>query len=303
MPGGGPDPLMLTAKHSTSMGNPSEGWLKGGASLPLYGDGYLFNPHRDPQRRFGTVELVQSLVRAAWSVEQAFPGGALMINDISLPGGGDITGHASHRNGRDVDVMFYLVDSDGKPFPAKAIPIEPDGSGVDYRDLKVGDDDVPVKLDVARTWAFVAALMSDQAAHINRIFVVEHVRAMLIAHAKKIGASALVVRRFGEVSCQPRFPHDDHFHIRFFCSLDDIVYGCEDTFPIYPWHSVHLAAEKVPVRLAKRRHKKRPKLTSVAEARRRARRKYGKLHEDVTAFLDRRKSWVAKPHPGRTYCQ
>jgi hypothetical protein len=144
--------------------------------------------------------------------------------------------------------------------------------------------------------------MADEEAHINRIFVVEHVRAMLLAHAEKVGAPGEIVRRFGHVTCQPKFPHDDHFHIRFYCAADDIALGCEDTFPIYPWHEAHLASAGVQIALAKRRKRTRPKLTSVAEASAKARRKYGAFHQDVTDFLERRKAWVKKPHPGRTYC-
>jgi len=302
VPGGGLDPMILEPAHSASIGSPVEGWLQGGVPLPLRGKGYVFNPHRDPKRRHGTVEMVQALIRAAATVDELLPGGTLTINDLSLPGGGPIAGHASHRSGRDVDVMFYLRDHHGRPFPSKAIPIEPDGTGVDYHDLSIGADDQPVHLDVPRTWAFVAALLSDATVQVNRIYVVEHVRGLLLAHAQEVGAPTLVVERFGHVTCQPKFPHDDHFHIRFYCAADDIAAGCQDTFPIYPWHEAQLAAQGRAVRLAGRRTKARPMLTSVAEAERRARAKYGPLHPNVTAFLERRKGWVTKPHPGRPYC-
>lgn len=296
------DPMSLTGAFSASIQNPVDGWLVGGVALPSRGTGYRFNPHKDQRRRYGTVELVQALIRAAAAVDGAHPGAELVVNDIAMPAGGEIEGHASHRNGRDVDVMFYLVDERDEPFPAKSIPIEPDGTGADYRDLGRRDDDIPVKLDVARTWAFVEALVLDDEAHINRIYVVEHVRTLLLAHAEAIAAPAAAIERFGHVTCQPKFPHDDHFHIRFYCAADDIAQGCEDTFPIYPWHEAHLAADGVAVQLAKSRNIKRPKLTSVAEAAKRARSQYGEFHPDVKAFLERRKAWVEKPSPGRPYC-
>jgi len=302
VPGGGLDPMTLEQAHSASIGSPVEGWLQGGVALPLHGKGYVFNRHRDPQRRHGTVEMVQALIRAAAAVDQLLPGATLTINDLSLPGGGTIGGHASHRSGRDVDVLFYLRDHRGQPFPAKAIPIEPDGTGVDYRNLAVSADDLPVRLDVPRTWAFVAALLSDPTVQINRIYVVEHVRSSLLAHGEAIDAPTTVVHRFGQVTCQPKFPHDEHFHIRFYCAAEDIAAGCEDTFPIYPWHEAYLEARGQGIRLAQRRSKARPKLTSVAEAEKRARKKYGPLHPHVTDFLERRKGWVSKPHPGRPYC-
>lgn len=303
LPSGELDPMTLTGAFSTSMQNPVDGWLVGGVPLPLTGRGFRFNPAKDPRRRYGTVELVQGLMRAAAFVDEVLPGGELTINDIAMPAGAALEGHASHRNGRDVDVLFYLLGEDGQPYASKAIPIEPDGSGADYRDLRIAGDDMPVKLDVPRTWAFVAALLSDEEAHINRIFVVEHVRALLLAHAEQVAAPAAVVERFGHVTCQPKFPHDDHFHIRFYCAADDIAEGCEDTFPIYPWHEAHLAAAGAKVQLAKRRPVPKPELTSVAEAAARARARYGPFHPEVTAFLKRRKAWVEKPSPGRPYCE
>lgn len=290
--------------RSTSIGTPVEGRLDGSVALPMKGPGFVFNPAKNPEARHGTIELVQALIRAAAAVHAKHPGHPLTINDIAMPRGGDIPGHASHRSGRDVDVLFYLVHEDtGEPFPAKPIPIEFDGTGDDYRDLSDPDDDVPVRLDVAKTWAFVEALVSDPEAHINRIFVVEHVRAMLLEHAKEIGAPEAARERFGHLSCQPGFPHDDHFHIRFFCSPDDAAAGCEDTRPIYPWHQAHLKAAGVVARIAGPRTKPRPKLTSVAEAREKAAQKHPDMHQAVTEFLERRKAWVRKPRTGREYCR
>lgn len=298
-----PDPLTLGPDASTSIGSPTEGSVNPAVALPLTGAGYLFNPRKDPARRHGTVELVQALVRSAAAVHEALPGNDLIVGDLSMPTGGDIPGHASHRAGRDVDVMFYLLDDKGQPFPAKAIPLEPDGRGVDYQDLTKSDDDVAVRLDVPRTWAFVEALVSNDAHHINRIFVVEHVRGMLLAHAKKSGASKSAMERFGHLACQPKFPHDDHMHIRFYCEPDDIKAGCLDTKPFFPWHTRALSKQGVKPKLAGRRKSPAPKLTSVADAAKKAEAKVGGFAPEVSAFLERRKAWAKKPHPGRKWCK
>ncbi len=303
VPGGGPDPLTLDSGASTSVGSPSEGRLTTSVPLPLHGPGYVFNPRKDPQRRHGTVELVAGLIRAAAAAQEAHPGGTLTVGDLSLPQGGDIGGHASHRAGRDVDVMFYLLGADQKPFAAKAIPIEPDGTGVDYRDLTTADDDVPVHIDVPRTWAFVAALVDDPRNDVARIFVVEHVRTMLLDEGAKVGADKAVLERVGQVTCQPKFPHDDHMHIRFFCSPDDIDAGCLDTAPIFPWHRRALAQHGKKAALAGPRTKPKPKLTSVDDAAKKARDQAGAFAPEVDAFLERRKAWAKKPKTGRKYCR
>lgn len=299
VPGGGPDPLTLDGSYSTSIGSPNEGSLQGGVPLPLHGPGYRFTPRKKIERRHGTVEIVAALVRAAIHVHETMPGSTLTFGDIGMPQGGEIVGHGSHRAGRDADVMFYLLDEDGKPTDGKAVPLEPDGTGVDYNDLADPADDFPVKIDVPRTWAFVAALLADDEVQIQQIFIVEHLRAMLIEHAKKVKADPAVVQRFGDVTCQPRFPHDDHMHVRVFCTAEDIAGGCTDVAPIYPWQRALLKSQNAaPVAPAKPTKKKK-KLTSVAEARAKA----GPMHESVTAFLDRREAWAKAPHPGRKWCK
>ncbi|MCA9712444.1 MAG: penicillin-insensitive murein endopeptidase, partial [Myxococcales bacterium] len=303
-----PDPLAAAPAQSTSIGTPTAGRLDGGLLLPLEAAGLTFLPSKDPKSRYGTVELVQGLVRAAARVERDDPGAPVTVGDLARAEGGPIPSHASHRSGRDVDVLFYLLHDDGRPFlPSKFIPLDPEGRGTDYGDLADPSDDVPVRLDVARTWRFVAALLADEAAAVQSILVVEHVRTLLLAEARRVGAEAAIVERFAEVTCQPRFPHDDHMHIRVFCSAEDIAGGCEDTRPIYPWRRRALKTAGVAPVLAgstpatedTEAPKPRPKLKTIEQARAEA----GPMHDDVRAFLDRREAWARKPHPGRRYCR
>ncbi|MCB9748970.1 MAG: penicillin-insensitive murein endopeptidase [Myxococcales bacterium] len=289
-----------STERSTSKGSPIDGDLEGGLALPLVGPGFRFNPAKDPGSRYGTVEMVQALVRAAGAVHARLPGNPLTFGDLSRERGDVIKGHASHQAGRDVDVLFYLLDGEGAAFPAKAIPIDPAGEGTDYRDLATPDDDIPVRLDVPRTWAFVEALLTGEGGEdVQRIFVVEHVRALLLAHARAEGGDEAAISRFADITCQPGFPHDDHMHVRWFCAPGDIAAGCKDMKPIYPWQRERLAAAGLKVKLAGPRQRTRPKLKTPAEARAAA----GPMDERVTEFLDRREAWIKKPHPGRTYCK
>ncbi len=303
VPGGGPDPSTLDGTASASIGSPSEGRLQTSVPLPLHGPGYRFNPRKDPTRRHGTWELVRALIDAAGAVDRDLSGNTLVVGDLSLPQGGDINGHASHRSGRDVDVMFYLLGADGEPADGKAIPIEPTGGGVDYQDLTTADDDIPVRIDVPRTWGFVSALVGDERNHVARIFVVEHVRTMLLEEGKRVGASKALLERAGHLMCQPKFPHDDHMHIRVFCSPDDIEAGCLDTGPIYPWHARHLANAGTKAKLAGARETPRPKLTSTQDAATKKRAEVGAFDPAVDDFLARRKAWAKKPRVGRKYCR
>jgi penicillin-insensitive murein endopeptidase len=296
-----PDPRDLAAlppARSTSIGAPNNGRLEGAVAFPLSGPGFRFNPRRRPEARYGTVELVQALARAARAVAEAFPGAELTVNDLSLEGGGPIAHHGSHQNGRDVDTLFYLRDAEGRPYPSVGAPLDPEGRGVDFKDLADPDDDVEVRIDLPRTWRFVEKLLADPRARVQRIYVAEHLRTLLLAEARRAGAPPRVLRRFRHVTCQPSYPHDDHFHIRLFCSPQDLQAGCEDRLPLYPWHRRHLAEAGVEPRISRRPKKRSPKITTADEAKAAA----GAMHERVRAFLARREAWMDKPHPGRPYC-
>jgi penicillin-insensitive murein endopeptidase len=297
--------LALGGDASTSIGGPNTGHVLGSVALPMRGPGFRFGPLRDPIARFGTVETVQSLMRAAAMVERSHPGSELTINDLGLASGGPIPHHGSHRAGRDVDVLFFVLDAAGAPRSAVGAPIEPDGTGTDYRDLAVAEDDVTIRLDVPRSWAFVEATLRDDAAVVQRIFLVEHVRTMLLEHAQSIHADAAIVQRFADVTCQPEYPHDDHFHYRYFCTPEDVRGGCTDSAPIYPWHRE--ALERVGLAPVMQRRRAEPSETPAPAARvtteAQARAAAGAMHPDVTAFLARRDRWRRQPHPGRTYCR
>lgn len=293
--------LALDGSASRSVRGPNDGSIEGAVAFPLEGPGFRYNPRRSNDARWGTVEMLQQLVRAAAVVEDEMPGSVLFVNDIGLREGGAIPHHGSHRAGRDVDVLFYLVDEEGNPHEPVGAPIDPRGEGTDYKELADPDDDDPVRIDLPRTWRFVQALIEgdDGGSPLQRIFVVEHLRDMLLAHARAAEAPASTIERFAELTCQPSYPHDDHFHFRFFCSPEDLREGCEDALPHYAWRVRELDA----LGLTLNRHVPRPDrprapITTSEEARAAA----GPMHPSVRRFLRRRRAWTRKPHPGRPHC-
>lgn len=287
------------APPSVSVGAPDHGSLRNGVPLPDRGPGYRFNPRRPAEARYGTRELVDIIARAAARLPEGPP---LMVNDLSLPQGGPIRQHGSHQSGRDADILFFYVDGSGRPHPPIGVPVEPDLTGVDYRDLADPADDVPLRLDVPRTWRFMGALVEAAGDHLQRIFIVEHVRAVLLDEAKRSGASSSTIERFAQVTCQPGTPHDDHMHIRLHCTAGDMAEGCLDKPPVYPWRRKALRAlglKPVMSRL-------RPDPVAVAErttSPEQARRRAGKMHRDVIAFLERRKGWLKRSGPPRRFCR
>lgn len=283
---------------SLSVGSPTKGELQCGVPLPPSAPGLRSNPIRpNPRAGYGTAHLVRALLHAAKTVAEIYPNSTLWVHDISHRRGGWISHHRSHRAGRDVDVMFYLLDDHGHPRQSKAIPIGPDGRGTDYGDLLDPTDDIPVQFDVPRTWAFLQALAQDPRTWIHRVFIAEHIRTQLLEHAAAVQAPQRAVDQIAHVTCQPANPHDDHMHIRFYCSPEDIDAGCLDTWPVYPWHQRRLArlgktSNPAP---APRPRPARPKRAFNPQD-------LPPMHESVREFLEQRHQWASKPHPGRRYC-
>lgn len=307
--GPAPDPtdelLAMSGTLTKSIGAPANGRLDGAVELPKRGPGYYHNPKRPEQARFGTVETLQAIVRAAAVVEREMPGSTLTINDIGLREGGPIAQHGSHQSGRDADILFYMLDAKRKPIPAVGVPLDPTGQGVDFKDLAVPGDDQKVRIDLPRSWRFMQALLEESPGQVQRIFIVEHLRNMLLAEAQRVRAPQSTIQRFDEVTCQPGTPHDDHIHVRFFCTAEDLKGGCEDSAPLYPWRVNELAAVGLePVlaatkRTPEERAARAARTTTAAEARRKA----GPMHRNVVEFLKQREAWMKQPHPGRPYCK
>ena len=297
--------LALPGSHSTSIGAPSSGRIEGSIALPDEGPGFYHNTKRPYEARFGSVELVQLIIRAAANVAEQVPESLLTVNDLGLEDGGPIQQHGSHQSGRDADILFYSLDAHGKPIRSVGVPIDPSGAGVDFKDLRDPKDDQPIKLDVKRTWQFAAALIEVADDQLQRIFIVEHVRKMLLDEAARVKAPKKVVQRFADITCQPQAPHDDHMHIRVFCSPEDMAKGCMDSPPVYPFRVESLAklglsplVASLQQTIAERRARK-ARTTTPEQAKKKA----GPMHAKVHAFLKQREAWLKKPSPGRPYCK
>ena len=299
--------LALPGSTSTSIGSPGAGEVRGAVPLPKQGPGFRHNDRRPHEARFGTVELVQALIQASAGFAQD---NAVVINDLGLVNGGPIRQHGSHQSGRDADVLFFSTDRKRKPVPSVGVPIDPNGHGIDFKDLAVRSDDVELRFDAKRTWRFMASLLEVAGEEVQRIFIVEHVRTMLLAEAERVKAPQKIKARFEMVTCQPETPHDDHMHIRFFCTAQDIAEGCIDGSPMYPFRRQalkKLGVSPVMEGYAARHEKKRKegvdeRTTSMEEARVKIE-KSGPMHARVRAFLDQREAWAKKPAVGRQYCK
>ncbi len=227
-----PTPLAPGARGS--MGGPSYGVLLSPVALPKDAPGVrLLRPTNG--RNFGTKGLVDTLLFAAAATRTREGGSPLVVGDMSGPRGGKLRGHASHRAGRDVDLLFFYTTPSG-------VPLESPGF------VKVGPDglaEVPgparfARLDVPRTWALAKALLTSPHADVEWLFVAEWVEAMLLTHARAAGEPDHLLYRAANLMHQPKdsAAHDDHFHLRIACSDDELMVGCVHGGPDWPWRPV-----------------------------------------------------------------
>lgn len=218
----------VPAGRSVSVGGPSRGFVRFAVPLPPRGEGY--RAVRDPAASFGTARLVAFLQRVARTVkEQAGPGPDVRVGDLSQQWGGRIEGHGSHRNGRDADVLYFARDASGQLADVGAMRFDRFGQG----EL----DGARYRFDTARNWALVKAMLTDAETEVQWIFCSHGLKVLLLEEALARGEDIELVRRAAWILHRPTNarPHDDHLHVRIFCSAEDRAYGCIDGAPDWDW--------------------------------------------------------------------
>lgn len=240
-----PCALGLAQASGASIGPPHAGWLDGGTRLEdVPGVLRFASAHGHPEARFGTPTLVAALERAARSVAAAHPGSEAVFSDLSREHGGPMRFHGSHTSGRDADVLYFAVDDAGSPLPARYVAFDAAGHAADGG---------PERIDGPRTWAMIAALLEDDAAHVAHVFVAPHVETLLLAAGRTAHAPASLLGRARRMLQPPgtsgASPHDEHFHVRIACPASD--HACVDHARDVPglaalpagWGAVLVAAE------------------------------------------------------------
>ena len=116
-------------RDSVAVGEPESGGLVRGVRLPAQGRHFFTwdpvlrrQPDRD-WRRWGTDELVRTTLAVVREFARTHPRAPRIgVGDLSLPQGGYFgpevgggIGHATHQNGRDVDVYYPRLDRREKP--------------------------------------------------------------------------------------------------------------------------------------------------------------------------------------------
>lgn len=230
---GSPTPL-APGLHG-SVGLPYQGALTDAAELPTAGPGFA-RYRAYGKRNYGTPNLVRAIERAAGEVQRLAPGGApLLVGDLSAQHGGKISGHASHRTGRDVDFLLYVTTLEGISLPSPGfIHFGSDGLAPSLTGQYLA-------LDARREWLLIRSLLTDSESDVLWIFVSREVEALVTDYALSVGEPAEIIAKAISVLHQPRDSanHDDHLHVRIGCSRDELAAGCESGGPSWPWLRLH----------------------------------------------------------------
>lgn len=214
---------------SISMGRPSGGYLVAGRRLPDKGEGYTTRETwRVRGNRYGTDELIDLLTAVGRQLAKT-PGEKLVVADLSMRGGGEARRwHRSHQSGRDVDLVYFMRDAQGAPMEADAMRVF-DANGL-------ARDGSGITIDIPRTWQLVRSLITAREAYVQWVFMFQPIANKLLEHAVAIGEPEAVLARARLVMKQPgdSARHDDHIHVRVYCSERDRAYGCVDIGPMEP---------------------------------------------------------------------
>ena len=213
---------------SISVGKPSHGYLIDGVRLPDHGEGFTTREvWRARDNRYGTDELIDLVVGVARRMRRQVPGVPLVVADLSGQGGGErYAFHRSHQSGRDADLLYYLRDASGQPFEPDAMHVFDTGGRA--------RDGSGLTVDVPRTWLLVRELITAPEAPVQWIFIYEPLARRLLDHAARTGEPEALIARARKTLRQPgdSARHDDHMHVRVYCSPTDRAYGCHDIGPM-----------------------------------------------------------------------
>jgi penicillin-insensitive murein endopeptidase len=213
---------------SISVGRPNRGRIIDGARIPTSGEGFFTREiWAAREQRYGTEELIDLLVGVSRRMARQVGGTRLVIADLSGRGGGPAYAwHRSHQSGRDVDLLYYMRDAQGSPMEADAMHV--------FGASGVARDGSGISIDIPKTWLLVKDLLTAPEAPVQWIFMYDPIAAKLIAHAESIGEPEVIVERARKAVRQPgdSARHDDHMHVRVYCSKEDRAYGCVDGGPM-----------------------------------------------------------------------
>lgn len=232
--------MLLTAcpKHgmvddgtSISWGPSNRGKLMNPDRLPPRGTGYYIPPRWNKRGlAWGTDEMTQMIVYVGRQIDARYPGARLSVADISLRRGGPSAWHRSHQTGRDVDLLFFARNTKGNPvYLDRMAHFQADGTSKPAKDA-TGAFLPTVRFDDARNWFLIRTLMENPVAEVQYVFMFRGLKQRLLDYARRRGEPPDIIAKASYIMRQPGDSaiHDDHMHVRIYCSRTDREVGCRD---------------------------------------------------------------------------
>ncbi len=215
---------------SVSCGSSNRGALSDAAMLPTKGHGFVMaEPWRSRGTRYGTLELVTLIEESSSEVATLYKGSQLSVADMSHEQGGPLAMHRSHQNGRDVDLIYYAMDAEGRPFyPDSHMAYYSRRGEATYAKSPRFVKNIPERyFDLKRNWALVRAMIYNDSAEVEHIFVSPRVKRWLLTYAREISESKKTINAANKILHAPRDVkgHNDHMHVRIRCTKEDIAAG------------------------------------------------------------------------------
>jgi murein endopeptidase len=208
--------------RSISIGTVTEGFVVNANALPSSSQYFDILPRQKKRNLvYGTDEVIDLI---DWTAQQHFAqtGQVLWLGNIGKRGGGDIPYSVSHNSGRDFDMAFCYRDQSGK------FVVPPDLVSVDSQGVSIQPPGEYI-FDVECTYSLVKNLFAYEGVQIKFILVSTPLKKRLLAHAKTVSASSSLIEKIDTLLFQPgRSPHNDHLHVRVYCSEEDVGGGCNN---------------------------------------------------------------------------
>lgn len=216
---------------SRAIGRVNHGRLVHAATLAPESETWKILPRQRARNlNYGHQALVQLIENAAQAVARQHPESILGVGNIGRPHGGPIPYSVSHQVGHDADLAFYATDPNGNPtLLPDLLTFDDEGKSKKYNGY--------YRFDVARNWTLVEALIENKDATLQYLFISNGLRKLLLDYASTQEVDPEILRRAEILLRQPAkyIPHDDHLHLRIYCTPEDLEVGCEDFGAKHDW--------------------------------------------------------------------
>lgn len=199
--------LLTSWASAAPIGSYSDGSLTDAVALlqPAPGAPAEFHKLFVPRgKSFGSQSLVDAVVEIARAVREIASGSLILqVGDLSARHGGKITGHKSHQNGLDVDLVYLeknlRLQSSHAPY---------------WTEYFVSKDKVSSNLDIERNWKLFVWIRRNLDA--ERIFVDGSIKDKLCAYARAQGQLVTESQTL-KMLVPENTVHKTHFHLRMKC--------------------------------------------------------------------------------------